>query len=163
MDCLEGCTWVSELCASSLNRQLGAFMSILLTNTSSDEVNLSSSLSQERLTCILLILALCAHPRASRAALFRANCNFPKSFFMAPDHTTEQLSRCDKTRAYSTCLVDSVVKKAEHHFIIDRLLPILATTASMCFDHDSLQSSFSPSSLVISTCSISTSFITIFS
>ena len=37
--CLVGYAWVSELCASSLDRQLGAFnMSIPLTNTSSDEV-----------------------------------------------------------------------------------------------------------------------------
>ena len=72
--CLVGYAWVSKLCASSSNRQLGAFnMSIPLINTSSDEVNLSSTLSQERLTCILLILALCVHPRASRAALFVAS------------------------------------------------------------------------------------------
>ena len=81
--CLVGYAWVSELCASSSNRQLGAFnMSIPLINTSSDEVNLSSILSQERLTCILLILSLCVHPRASRAALFWTNYNFPKSFFV---------------------------------------------------------------------------------
>ena len=41
------------------------------------------------------------------------------SLFVAPDHTTEQQSMCDKSR---TCLVDSVVK-AEQHFIVDRLLP----------------------------------------
>ena len=69
--CLVGYVWVSELCACSLDRQLGAFnMSIPLIKKSSDEVNLSSTFSQERLTCILLILALCVHPRASRAALF---------------------------------------------------------------------------------------------
>ena len=52
--CLVAYAWVSELCASSLNRQLCAFnMSILLTKTSSDEVNLSSTLSHARLTCIL--------------------------------------------------------------------------------------------------------------
>jgi hypothetical protein len=60
--CPVGHVCVSDLCASSLNRQLGLFnMSILLTNTSGDEVNPSSTLSQERLTCILLILALCVH------------------------------------------------------------------------------------------------------
>ena len=41
-----------------------------------------------------------------------------------------------------------VVKKVEHHFIIDRVLPILATTVSICFDHDSLQSRVKSSSLV---------------
>jgi hypothetical protein len=51
--CLVGYAWVSELCASSLDRQLGAFnMSIPLINKSSDEVNLSSTFSQETLTCI---------------------------------------------------------------------------------------------------------------
>jgi hypothetical protein len=123
-------------------------MSIPLTNTSSDEVNLSSTLSQERLTCILLMLALCVHPNASRASLFWANCNFPKSLFVAPDHMTEQQSRCDKTRACRTCLVD---KKAEHRFIMDRLLPILAIVVSTSFDHDSLQSRVTPSSIFIST------------
>ena len=84
-----GYAWVSELCASRLNRQLSAFnMSILLINTSSDEVNLST-LSHERLTCIIM-LALCVHLRVSRAAQFLANCNFPKSLFVAPDHTTGQ-------------------------------------------------------------------------
>jgi hypothetical protein len=38
-------------------------MSIPLINTSSDEVNLSPTFSQERLTCILLILALCVRGR----------------------------------------------------------------------------------------------------
>ena len=69
--CLVGYASVSELFASSLDRQLGEFnMSIPLINKSSDEVKLSSTFSPERLTCILLILALCVHPRASRAALF---------------------------------------------------------------------------------------------
>ena len=68
-----GVCWVSELCASSLNRQLGAFnMSLPLINTSREEINLSSTLSQERFTCILLILAHGVHPRVSRAALFWA-------------------------------------------------------------------------------------------
>jgi hypothetical protein len=40
----------------------------------------SFTLSQERLTCILLILALCVPPRASRAA---------QSFFVVPDHTNQ--------------------------------------------------------------------------
>ena len=100
--CLVGYVWVSELCTSSSYRQLCSFnMSMPLTNTSSDEVNISSTLSQERLTCILLMLAL-----------------------------------CDKTRACKTCLVDSVVKKAEQRFIMDRLLPILATVKTICFVHD---------------------------
>jgi hypothetical protein len=64
--CLVGYAWVSELCAGSLNRQLGSFNMSLLTKTSSDEVNLSSTLSHERLRCILLMLTLCAHLRASR-------------------------------------------------------------------------------------------------
>ena len=52
-------------------RQLCALnMSILRTNTSSGEVDLSSILSQERLTCILLMVSLCVCPRASYAALF---------------------------------------------------------------------------------------------
>ena len=55
--CIVGYAWVSKLCNNSLNRHLGAFsMSILLTKTSSDECNLSSTLSHERLTCILLML-----------------------------------------------------------------------------------------------------------
>ena len=63
MACLVGYVWVSELCASSLDRQLGAFnMSIPLINKSSDEVNLSTTFIQERLTCILLTLALCVQP-----------------------------------------------------------------------------------------------------
>ena len=67
--CLVGYAWVSELCANSSNRQVSEFnMSIPLTNTSSDEVNLSSTLSQERLTWILLMLALCVHPRANRVS-----------------------------------------------------------------------------------------------
>ena len=32
-----------------------------------------------------------------------------------------------ETRACRTCLVDSVVKKVEQHFIMDGLLPTLAT------------------------------------
>ena len=55
--CLVGYAWVFN-------------MSIPLRNTSSDEVNLSSTLSQERLTCILLMVAFCVHPRDSCAALF---------------------------------------------------------------------------------------------
>jgi hypothetical protein len=39
-----------------------------------------------------------------------------QSLFVAPDHTTEQWFRCDKTRACRTCLVDSAVKNAEQHF-----------------------------------------------
>ena len=50
--CLVGYAGLSELCASHLNRQLGAFnMSIPLTNTSSDEVNVSSTLSQQCFSC----------------------------------------------------------------------------------------------------------------
>ena len=49
--CLVGYAWVSELCASSLNKQLGTFSFLtLLTKTSSDEVHLSSTLSPERFT-----------------------------------------------------------------------------------------------------------------
>ena len=80
--------WVSELCASSLNGQLGTFsMSTPLTKTSCDEVNLSSTLSHERLTCMSLMLALCVILRASYATQFWANCNFPKSLFVAPGTT----------------------------------------------------------------------------
>ena len=50
-----------------------------------------------------------------------------------------------------TCLVDSAVKKVEQHFIMDRLLPILATVVLICFAHDSLQSRDTSSSLVTST------------
>jgi hypothetical protein len=75
----------------------------------------------------------------------------------------EQSSKCDKASTCRTCVVDSVAKKAEDRFIIHRLLPILATTASICFDHDSLQSRVTPSSLVSSTCSFSTWFIIRFS
>jgi hypothetical protein len=60
-----------------------------------------------------------------------------KSLFVAPDQTTDQVYRCDKTRACRTCLIDSVVKKAAQHFIMDRLLPILATVVSICFDNNS--------------------------
>ena len=73
VSCLVGYAWVSELCASSLDRHLGAFNMSTLTETGSDEVNLSSTLSHERFTYILLMLALHVHLRASRAALFRAN------------------------------------------------------------------------------------------
>jgi hypothetical protein len=69
------------------------------------EVNLSSTLSHERLTCISLMLALRVHLRASRASLFRA------AIFLV---------------------------KVDQCCIMDRLLPILATVVSMCFDHDSL-------------------------
>jgi hypothetical protein len=62
---------------------------------------------------------------------------------VAPDNMTEQWSRCNKTRACRTYLVDSGVKKAEQRFIMDRLLPILVTVVSTCFDHD-----------ITSTCSI---------
>ena len=80
--------WVSELCGSSSNRHLSAFnMSILLTNTTSDEVNLSSTLSQERLTCMLFMLVLVVHLRSSHAALFWAN--FPKSSLW---HLTSRLN-----------------------------------------------------------------------
>ena len=33
-----------------------------------------------------------------------------------------------------------LLKMAERYFIMDRLLLILATVVSLCFDHDSLQS-----------------------
>ena len=56
------------------------------------------------------------------------HCNFPKALFVALDHTTEQQSRCKKTRACRTCLV-SAVKEAEQRFIMDRILPILAAVA----------------------------------
>ena len=79
-----------------------------------------------------------------------------KSLFVAPDHTTDQEYRCDKTRACRTCLVDSAVKKAAHRFIMDRLLTILATVVSICFDNNSIQSSVTPSSLLTLTCSMST-------
>ena len=46
---------------------------------------------------------------------------------------------------------------------MERLLPILATVVLTCFDHASLQSRITPSSLVTSTSSISTSFISLFS
>ena len=44
-----------------------------------------------------------------------------------------------------TCFVDSDVKKAEQRFIMDRLLPLLATVVSICSDHDRLQSRVTPS------------------
>ena len=49
-----------------------------------------STLSQERLTCILLMLALRVHLRISRAALFRANCNLQMSLFVALYHMPGQ-------------------------------------------------------------------------
>ena len=58
--CLVVYAWVSELCASSSDRQLGAFnMSIPLINTGSDEVNPSFSLSQEIDLHIINISSLC--------------------------------------------------------------------------------------------------------
>ena len=51
-----GYAWMSELCDSSLNSAFN--MSTLLTKTNSDEVNLSSTMSHERFTCMLLMLAL---------------------------------------------------------------------------------------------------------
>ena len=57
--------------ASSLNRPLGAFsLSTLLTKTSGDKVNLSSTLYNERLTCILSMLAPHVLLRDGHAALF---------------------------------------------------------------------------------------------
>ena len=89
--CLVRYAWVSELCASSLNRQLGAFnMAIPLINTSRDEVSLSSTLSQEILTLIISMLALCVHFEGQPWCPVWGNCNFPKSLFVAPDHTTGQ-------------------------------------------------------------------------
>ena len=53
--CLVLYRWVSELCANCLNRQFSTFnTSTPRTTTNSDAVNLSSTLSQERFTCILL-------------------------------------------------------------------------------------------------------------
>ena len=75
--CLVGYVWVDELCQHFLQK------------TSSDEVNLSSTLSQERLTCILLMLALCVHPRTSCDALSE-----PFAIFLSPSlwHLTKQLN-----------------------------------------------------------------------
>ena len=92
--CLVGYAWVSDLCTSSLDRQLCAFnMSTLLTNTSSDEVNLSST----QISPVQLpepgeidTLAFRLHLSASRTALFWASCNFLKSLFVASDHITGQ-------------------------------------------------------------------------
>ena len=130
-------------CVPVVQTDIAFNMSIPLTNTSSDEVNLSSTLSEERLTCILLMLVPCSEPIA---------------IFLSPSlwHLTTRLNSSPGA-AKLACLVDSVVKKAEQSIII------LATVASICFDHDSLQSSVTPSSLVTSTCSISTLFITTFS
>jgi hypothetical protein len=87
--CLVGYAWVSELFARHLNRQLGAFnMSIPLTKTSSDAVNLSSTLSQERLTGMSLMLALRVHLRASRASLCYGTTVM--SLFVALDYMTGQ-------------------------------------------------------------------------
>ena len=83
--CLVGYVWVSELC----DRQFSAFnMSIPLTKTRCDAVNLSCTLSQEMLTFMLLILALPVHVRASRAALFWADCKLPMFFFVVLEHIT---------------------------------------------------------------------------
>ena len=63
-----------------------------------------------------------------------------QSFFVEPYHMTEQSSRCDKTRACRTCLVDGAVKKVEQRFIINRLLLILAANVvSICFDSFTIQ------------------------
>jgi hypothetical protein len=103
------CAWVSELSASRLNRQLCAFnMSIPLTNTSSNEVNLSSTLNQERLTCILFMFFLCVHPRASRAAQI--------AIFLSPSlwHLTASLSSspgATKLEPVGPALLISAVKK----------------------------------------------------
>jgi hypothetical protein len=43
--------------------------------------------------------------------------------------------------------------------LMDKLLPILEHVVSACFDHGSLQSRLTPSSLVTSTCPVSTLFI----
>jgi hypothetical protein len=43
--------------------------------------------------------------------------------------------------ACRTCLVDSAVK-AEQHFIMDRLLPILVTVVLIYFDHDNQLAQF---------------------
>ena len=155
--------WMSELCASSLNRQLGAFsMSTLLTKTSSDEVHsILHLVPREMYMHIINVSSLCTYIGQPCCPVL-SQLQFSKSIFVAPDHTTEQWSRCDKTRTCGTCLVDSAVN-AEQRFIMDRLLHILATVVSICFVHDSLQSRVTPNRLVSSTCSISTLFITRFS
>jgi hypothetical protein len=82
---------LSELCANCLNRQFGTFnTSIPLTKTNSDAVNLSLTLSQEGLTCMLLTLSVCVHLSAIHSALFWTNCNCPMSFFALHDHTAGQ-------------------------------------------------------------------------
>ena len=48
-----------------------------------------------------------------------------------------------------------VLLRRQSSSLLYRLLPILAMTGSICVEHDSLQSSVTPSSLVISTFSIS--------
>ena len=53
--CLVGYVWVSELCVSGLNTQIGAFNTSILLTKDRDAFNLSSTLSEERLTCMYLI------------------------------------------------------------------------------------------------------------
>ena len=93
-------------------------------------------------------------------------CSEPIAIFLSLSlwHPTTRLnSSPDVTKLWPLGPLDRVVKKAEQHFIMDRLIPILATPVSTCFDLDGLQSRVTPSSLVTSTCSNSTLFITRFS
>ena len=90
-------------------------------------------------------------------------CSEPIAIFLSPFlwHLTTRLnSSPDVTKPEPVGrLVDNAVKKVEQHFIMDILLPILATVVSIYFDHESLQSRVTPSSLVTSNYYIFTLFI----
>ena len=124
------------------------------TNTSSEEVNLPSTSSEERLTSISLMLSLCVHPRASRAALFWANCNL---------HLTTRLNSspgATKLEPVQSALLILLLRRVAlgqtsphfSHCCINMFWPWQFTIQG-----------YSKQFLVTSTCSISTLFITIFS
>jgi hypothetical protein len=138
--CLVWYRWVSELSANCLNRQFGTFnTSITRTKTNNDAVNLSSTLSQERLTVWLSVI---------RAAFFWTSCNLPISFLAA--HMTTQLGSSPGASKLGPV---GHVWSTEISRRMDRPLHILSTIDSICFDHEACYLG-----LVSSTCSIATLF-----
>ena len=107
-------------CDNWLKRQLGTLnTSIFLTTIDSDSVDLSSTLSQEWLICMLLTLALHVHLRARRAALFCASCSFSRYLFC---------------RTWlDNCLVACDVKTNQSISLSQTDLPVFTTMQSIQF------------------------------
>jgi hypothetical protein len=118
--CLVGYVWVSELCASSSNRHLGAFnMSITLTNTSSDEVNLLPFNPGEIDMHIINVSSLCTSKGQPCCPVLSQ-----LQFSRVPFCGTCPHSGPGMTKPGPVGLA----------LLIDILLPILATVESKCFD-----------------------------